>query len=101
MLSQQGDNAPAHVAACARCLHPGGGHRWSRHRGTAGCFKQALVLLLHLLQHAQQERFTLLCGMLPLQGSLFPGVCGLKLSTQQVPLQAQQVPLLLEKRYSL
>jgi hypothetical protein len=52
-----------------------------------------LVLLLHLLHHAQQERFTLPRGLLTLQGGLFAGLGRLQLAAQQITLQAQQITL--------
>jgi len=49
---------------------------------------------LHLLQHAQQERFALSC-------SFFAGLGHFQLLTQQVALQAQQVTFLLHSTHSL
>jgi hypothetical protein len=49
---------------------------------------------VRLLQHVQQERFTLPCGLFALQGCLFPHVRGLQFTAQQITLQTQQITLL-------
>ena len=93
ILLEQRDNTPAHVAAwCTR--HGWGARSWRSRRRRAGHVEQALTLLLRLLQHVQQERFTLPRGLLALQGRLFAAVRGLQLATQQITLQAQQVAFL-------
>ena len=51
-------------------------------------------MLLRLLQHTQQERFTFARGLLPLYGCLFAGVSRLDLASQQITLQPQQVAFL-------
>src|SRR5262249_23180221 len=71
--------------------------------GGAGQGEEAIVALLHLLHHAQQERFTFPCGLgfftrflFPCHRSVLAGLRGFQLTAQQVTLQTQQVTLLLQ-----
>src|SRR6266446_951243 len=93
MLLEQRDNAPAHVAA-GRTRYDWRSRSWQRRRRRTGHVEHALTLLLRLLQHVQQERFTFPRGLLALQGSVFAEVRGLEFATQQITLQAQQVAFL-------
>src|SRR5882724_2520054 len=93
ILLEQHDNTPAHVAAW-RTRHSWSARSWQRRRRRTGHVEQALTLLLRLLQHVQQERFTFPRGLLTLQGRLFAAVRGLQLAAQQITLQAQQVAFL-------
>jgi hypothetical protein len=68
----------------------------------AGQVEEAVVALLHLLHHPQQEGFTvprslaLFAGFLfPRHGGVLTGQCGFELAAQQITLQAQQVAFLL------
>jgi hypothetical protein len=64
---------------------------------TARHIEEPLVLLLHLLHHAQQERFTLPRVLLTLQGRLLAGLGRLQLAAQQITLQAQQITFLVQQ----
>src|SRR6266446_2043273 len=93
MLLEQRDNAPAHVAPW-RTRDDWRAKSWQSRRRRTGHVEQSLTLLLRLLQHVQQERFTVPRGLLTLQGSVFAEVRGLEFATQQITLQAQQVTFL-------
>src|SRR4029453_1199004 len=56
MLLEQRHNAPTHVAAGDMGVSWGARSWGSRHRGTAGCLKEPVIPMLHVLEHVEQER---------------------------------------------
>ena len=64
MLPEERHNALAHVAAGVSKRRYGARSRgWSRRRGTAGHIEEAVIPVLHLVQHLLRLRQLLLRGL--------------------------------------
>jgi hypothetical protein len=73
-----------------------------RKRGTAGHVEEAVIAVLHVLKHVEQQVFPVPCGLVlfacfafTLHGGLCVHLGCFELLTQHIALQAQHVALLL------